>query len=332
VTEMASVASTVRSLGDIVQPRRERVKPADHPQLPYVGMEHVEAHQSRLITTVPASQMRSLAGRFYSGDVLYGRLRPYLNKVWRADRDGLCSTEFIVLPPSDAIDPDYLRYRLLAQDFVSFALHLNAGDRPRVDFDQLADFPVALPSSPDQQRRIVAEIEQQFTRLDAGVAALRRLQANLKRYRATVLKAACEGRLVPTEAELARREGRAGDFESGEKLIARTLSERGRNWQGRGSYRTPVGPDKSILGSLPEGWAWATFEQIAERVTVGFVGSMKHEYVPSGVSRSCEVRTSGRTALTQMGCSTLAPNFTESFRSPPCIPEIWQSYAPAQSG
>ena len=60
----------------------------------------------------------------------------------------------------------------------------------------------------DEQRRIVAEIEKQFTRLEAGVAALRRVQANLKRYRAAVLKAACEGRLVPTEAELAKAENR----------------------------------------------------------------------------------------------------------------------------
>jgi type I restriction enzyme S subunit len=57
-----------------------------------------------------------------------------------------------------------------------------------------------------EQDRIVAEMEKQFTRLDAAVAALKRVQANLKRYRASVLKAACEGRLVPTEAELARRE------------------------------------------------------------------------------------------------------------------------------
>jgi type I restriction enzyme, S subunit len=58
---------------------------------------------------------------------------------------------------------------------------------------------ILLPVAPfAEQHRIVAEIEQQFTRLDAGVAALRRTQANLKRYRAAVLKAACEGRLVPT--------------------------------------------------------------------------------------------------------------------------------------
>ena len=70
---------------------------------------------------------------------------------------------------------------------------------------------VPIPPLP-AQRRIVAEIEKQFTRLDAGVAALRRVQANLKRYRAAVLKAACEGRLVPTEAFLSSEEGRT--FES----------------------------------------------------------------------------------------------------------------------
>lgn len=60
-----------------------------------------------------------------------------------------------------------------------------------------------LPLPPlNEQHRIVAEIETQLTRLDAAVASLGRTRANLKRYRAAVLKAACEGRLVPTEAEL----------------------------------------------------------------------------------------------------------------------------------
>jgi type I restriction enzyme S subunit len=74
-------------------------------------------------------------------------------------------------------------------------------------------FLIPVPSL-SEQRQIVSEIEKQFTRLDAGVAALKRVQANLKRYRAAVLKAACEGKLVPTEAELSRRHG-ISDFESG---------------------------------------------------------------------------------------------------------------------
>lgn len=149
-----------------------------------------------------------------------------------------------------------------------------------INLTKLGQLPIPLPP-PDDQRRIVAEIEKQFTRLEAGVAALRRAQANLKRYRAAVLKAACEGRLVPTEAELARAEGLT--FESGQQLLARILTERRQNWQGRGNYKEPEGPDASEKGRLPDGWTWATFDQIADRVTVDFVGSMKHEYVEHGV-------------------------------------------------
>ncbi len=90
------------------------------------------------------------------------------------------------------------------------------------------EIPLPLPPRSEQDR-IVAEIEKQFTRLDAAVAALKRVQANLKRYRAAVLKAACEGRLVPTEAELARKEGRT--YETGEQLLARILKERRAKWE-----------------------------------------------------------------------------------------------------
>jgi type I restriction enzyme S subunit len=192
----AKQAGVGRTIGDLIEPRREKAIPSEHPDLPYIGLEHIESHSTRLLGSVPATQMRSTAKRFYSGDVLYSRLRPYLNKVWHADRDGLCSSEFIVLPGNDAVDANFLRYRLNSSDFVRFANSLNAGDRPRVDFDQISSF-ILPPFSLPAQRAAVAEIEKQFTRLDAGVAALRRVQAKLKRYRAAVLKAACEGRLVP---------------------------------------------------------------------------------------------------------------------------------------
>ena len=84
----------------------------------------------------------------------------------------------------------------------------------------------------------MAEIEKQFTRLEAGVAGLRRVQANLKRYRAAVLKAACEGKLVPTEAELARQEGRT--YETGAQLLERILTERRQKWNGKGKYKEPA--------------------------------------------------------------------------------------------
>lgn len=120
-----------------------------------------------------------------------------------------------------------------------------------------------LPVAPlREQRRIMAEIEKQFTRLEAGVTALRRVQANLKRYRAAVLKAACEGRLVPTEAELAKAENRK--FETGEELLARILAERREHWQGRGKYKEPAAAEPPAGVTLSEGWTWATMPQLGE--------------------------------------------------------------------
>jgi type I restriction enzyme S subunit len=81
-----------------------------------------------------------------------------------------------------------------------------------------------------------------------------------------VLKAACEGKLVPTEAELARQEGR--DYEPAPALLERILKERRARWEAlenrRGQYKEPADPDTSALPELPEGWVWATVGQASE--------------------------------------------------------------------
>ena len=129
----------------------------------------------------------------------------------------------------------------------------------------------------------MAEIEKQFTRLDASVAALKRVQANLKRYRASVLKAACEGKLVPTEAELARADGR--DYEPADRLLECILAERRAHWESqekrRGKYKEPVAPDTTDLPDLPEGWAWATADQLLVRSEYGI--SIRCSYEADGL-------------------------------------------------
>jgi len=252
--------SEVFSLGEVVRPNRPRVKPESMPDLPFIGMEHVEAHTMKLLGTVPAATMKSSAVHFKPGDVLYGRLRPYLNKVFRPTFEGLCSAEFIVFPDNERIDGRYLQYFLNSGAFVGFATHLNAGDRPRVDFDQIAPYKIPVPSMANQ-REIVAELEKQFSRLDEAVANLRRVKANLKRYKAAVLKAAVEGRLVETEAALARREGRT--FETGEQLLQRILAERRAKWVGRGKFSEKEAPVDDEAISIPDGWCRSAIPQIA---------------------------------------------------------------------
>ncbi len=132
---------------------------------------------------------------------------------------------------------------------------------------------ISLPSL-DAQNSIVAEIEKQFSRLDAGVAALKRVQANLKRYRAAVLKAACEGKLVPTEAKLARQERR--QYESGAQLLERILEERRAKWNGRGLYKEPAALNVAEIPGLPDGWTWGRVEQIADVALGKMLDRQKH--------------------------------------------------------
>ncbi len=151
--------------------------------------------------------------------------------------------------------------------------------QPNVNASVLSKIAVPLPPLPEQHR-IVAEIEKHFTRLDAAMAALERVRAHLRRYRAAVHQAACEGRLVPTEAELAHREGRT--YEPADQLLARILKERRARWeaeqlakmQAKGkvpkddkwmaTYQEPAPPDATDLPEFPEGWLWGALGAIAD--------------------------------------------------------------------
>ncbi len=160
--------------------------------------------------------------------------------------------------PPDELDTKFL-YRFFESKRRELIEQGKGGAQSNISQGIIRDTVIPLPSL-KEQHDIVAEIEKQFTRLEAGVAALKRVQANLKRYRAGVLKAACEGKLVPTEAELARAEGRK--YETGAQLLERILTERRKNWQGRGKYKEPTAVEN--LTELPNGWLWATIDQLGE--------------------------------------------------------------------
>jgi type I restriction enzyme S subunit len=136
------------------------------------------------------------------------------------------------------------------------------GAQPNISQQIVNDIPLPLPPPPEQ-RAIVSKIEQLFSDLDNGIENFKKAQAQLKRYRQSVLKAACEGKLVPTEAELAKAEGCT--YEPAELLLARILKERREKSKG-GKYKEPAAPDMSVLSALPEGWHWVNIDQLSEVV------------------------------------------------------------------
>jgi type I restriction enzyme S subunit len=121
---------------------------------------------------------------------------------------------------------------------------------------------VLFPVAPlDDQHRIVAEIEKQFTRLDAGVDSLKRVQAGLKRYRASVLKAACEGRLVATEAKVARGEER--DYEDARSLLQSVLRERLDKSSRIRKEKGLLTFEGNLPAAVPEGWHVCSIDEVA---------------------------------------------------------------------
>jgi type I restriction enzyme S subunit len=193
------------------------------------------------------------------------------------EREVALNQDLKAVTPGEGVRSDYLALALKA--FERDILHTCCKSGTTV---QNLEMPVFLrfpiPVAPEkEQRRIVAEIEKQFTRLEAGVAALRRVQANLKRYRAAVLKAACEGRLVPTEAELAKRERRK--YEPASELIARTPTPpRPNRWNSRSKDVIPGHPALAVGNpqtKLPEGWAWSALVEIA-KMESGHTPSRNH--------------------------------------------------------
>lgn len=182
--------------------------------------------------------------------------------------------------------PSYVTYALNSRRVRSQATALVHGvGRPRLGLRWLRTLTVAVAPRLEQNR-IVDAIESYFTRLDDAVATLERARRNLKRYRASVLKAAVEGRLVPTEGQLARVDGRT--YEPAPVALERILVERRRRWEEvelakltvegkmpkdntwKARYVEPVAPDTSNLPELPEGWCWASIDQLSHLVRNGY--------------------------------------------------------------
>jgi type I restriction enzyme S subunit len=224
--------------------------------------------------------------------VLLCKINPRINRAWVVGDfttyPKIASTEWIVFPETETVVPNFLCYFLQqnsVRDFLASNVSGVGGSLMRVKASTLRDFPFAFPDH-EEQRRIVAEIEKQFTRLDSGAASLKRVQIALKRYRASVLKSACEGGLVPTEAELARRQNRS--YETGEQLLQRMLKQRREKWNGKGKYKEPRAPEPPPDRPLPDGWFWTGFEQLSDgsknAIKAGPFGSSlkKSFYTPSG--------------------------------------------------
>jgi type I restriction enzyme S subunit len=176
---------------------KEKVDPGLNPGEPYIGLEHIEAHSMRLLSHGHGADVKSAKTRFRSGDVLYGKLRPYLNKVTRPEFGGMCSTDILVFSESEALDAGYLANYLNQWEVAEQAHHLSNGvELPRVDWHSLSQLPIAYPVSKADQRAIVRSISAVRAAQARSTTNLEVARWAVERFRQAVFAAACAGRLT----------------------------------------------------------------------------------------------------------------------------------------
>jgi len=150
----------IKPLGELCEMDRRHVRPddPDSKRLPFVGVEHIASGNGMidLDSSSRVGNQKSTAYGFDKRHVLYGKLRPYLNKVATPDFSGKCSTELVPLLPRNGINRDFLAYLLRRQETVDFAMASVTGSRmPRTDMKTLLSMKVPAPPL-DEQRQIVS--------------------------------------------------------------------------------------------------------------------------------------------------------------------------------
>ena len=172
----------VVSLGEVVDQRRESIQPAGEGKNNFVGLEHIRSGETKLCEYVSDEGIRSTKYRFYTGDILYGKLRPYLDKAVLADINGICSTDLIVLTPSDRIIPEFLIYFIHTNQFIQRAVSTTSGtNHPRTSWKAISKFRMALPPLEEQKRisEILQDVDGAIEKVNKEIGVTEKLKRGL---------------------------------------------------------------------------------------------------------------------------------------------------------
>ena len=210
----------------------------------YIGLENIESWTGRLIASEDTLDPEGQSGSFESGDVLFGKLRPYLAKVHKATVDGICSTEILVFRPK-LVNQDYLFYYLLNSEFIKTVNSSTYGTKmPRANWDFIGNLLIPNISLHDQHA-IAAFLDRETARIDALIAKKQRFIELLEEKRQAFISHAVTKGLDPNVE----------------------LKDSGVEW----------------IGEVPAGWEIKKISYLADKITNGYVGPTRDIFVNNGV-------------------------------------------------
>jgi type I restriction enzyme, S subunit len=245
--------------------------------LPIVRLQNVARFQflEKNMRYVTKEKFGELAAhQFAPGDILVSKLGDPVGKACEVPQQlqgGVISADIVrVRPDERLVAKSYLVAAINSEQVArQFKRDTKGTTRPRVNLNHVRE--LLVPVAPlAEQRRIVEAIEAHFTRLDAAVAALERVRAQLTRYRASVLNEAQSGKLVQMEST------------GVESLLKRLRAERA--FASKKQDRTIVPIGESDLPSLPKGWIWTSLDEIRQVERPIIYGIIKPgPHVPNGI-------------------------------------------------
>lgn len=220
--------------GEMAVLARNTVEPFEVAGLPYIGLEHIAEGTLALADVGIAEDATSAKLRFRTGDILFGKLRPYFRKVVRAPFEGICSTDIWVVQPREGVDAGYLFYLMASDLFIEPVVRASEGTKmPRAKWEYAASLELPLPPLPEQ--RAIAHI---LGTLDYKIELNRRMSETLEAMARAIFKAW----FVDFEPVRAKMEGRW---------------RRGESLPGLPAHLYDLFPSRLVdseLGEIPEGW------------------------------------------------------------------------------
>ena len=288
-----------------------RVECAANGERPYVALENITSWTGSLVEGIDLpvrTPSRTGMASVEPGDVLFGKLRPYLAKTWLVDRPALASTELMCLRPGTGVDSRWLGYLTMATPFVEWAVATSEGTKmPRTSWQKVGEYRPWLPSG-SKQRAIADYLDTETGRIDALITKKRRMIELLEERRALVTLAGVSGGLV-------RRFPRV-------RSAIHWMTRIPRHWGSpKVGYVASLGSGHTPSRSKPE-W-WISEECTIPWITTGEVARLRTDRVEF-VHQTRERHQSDRPGQLGGGRSPCWHGFPMVVRHRPGIPGSWQ--------
>lgn len=184
MTELGEIPEewSIGKLNDICQVRSEKYNPVNNLEKDYIALEHIEQGIGRINRIGKSTETTSMKSIFQKGDILFGKLRPYLRKYWYAEFDGVCATEILPLITNKKCDSRFCYYIIQQDNFIEYVDKGSFGTKmPRTSWNEMKEFLIPIPSLKEQEKisSILSSVDEQIEITDNLIEKTKELKKGL---------------------------------------------------------------------------------------------------------------------------------------------------------